>query len=134
MRELEFVQQGKNNCVIACVAMTAGMSIEEVEKIIPSFVPQENGVTTEDMCLIYRIIGVEYVLYHTPRLVYGRLYTVAVPSLNFDGGTHRIVIDWRFGDIKVLDPNEGVEGRKFYVNEDIEHNLCSFFDILEILI
>jgi len=43
-----------------------------------------------------------------------RVYLLAVPSLNIDGGMHSVVADTRNDETRILDPNRGREGRRYY--------------------
>lgn len=42
-------------------------------------------------------------------------YLVTVPSLNFTGGNHQIVIEVTEDDYRVIDPVMGRDGRRYYV-------------------
>ena len=137
---LDFVQQTDNSCVLACIAMVARLTLEEVEDLYPEF--DGEGVNSANSHTILRranVFSVEYTS-STNMLFWGRLYLVAVPSLSELGRLHQIVVDQRFEDENgypiqfIFDPNKGYKGRRCYGNGEGEIPLSSWTEVIEIII
>jgi len=97
-----------SSCVAASIAMVTGKDIETVLKICPSPANKRDEVEALDK-LGFFSQQEEY-----NELNYGYKYVATVPSLNNHGGLHCIAIDARDSEIKVFDPNFGIEGKKYY--------------------
>ncbi len=115
--ELKHQQQATNtSCVAACIAMVTG--IDQL-RIISQMEKHDGGRSSmHDEFRQWVRMG-----YLPRRLPYGDLrhgavMVATVPSLNIPGGNHRIVIDHR-KCLKVLDPNEGREGKLFYTADSL---------------
>lgn len=132
MIEFKNVTQGKNDCVLACMATILNRSLDEIHEVYPRF-KKDNlpGLTLFDTYELLNRLGVEYISYMNTMLVWGRIYIVTVPSLNYTGGNHCIVIDCRRRDnTLIFDPAEGLIGKRWYTKE----NLKSWSEVIEILI
>lgn len=103
-------------CVAACMAMIAGVSIERVLKITedigePPFSEETSMIGLTQLKVLPR-------RQLENQILHGRIYIADVPSLNFLGTMHAVVLDFR--DIfEVYDPQNGREGKKFYTSENI---------------
>lgn len=108
-------QQCSKSCVIACMAMVAGVSFEEAYKSIEdiaepplSDMPTRIGLTRLGVaCFSDTII-----------LWKGEVYLLDVPSLNLLGSMHCIVVDTRSDEYGIYDPNYGIPGKKYYSSWD----------------
>jgi ABC-type bacteriocin/lantibiotic exporter with double-glycine peptidase domain len=108
-------QQTDWDCSYACVAMVCGVTLEDVIKVT-----SYGSAMYEDEML--RTIAH---FQHLPTQVQGdvlyieRNHIVCVPSLNFPGLNHSIVLcTGKEGDpISIYDPQEGKEGKKWYNDE-----------------
>ena len=114
MRKIKLQQQPTDNsCTSTCLAMILGVPVDKVilefhdkylrSAITPFKYLSDNGIESEQHRTSDRI------LWH------GELYLVVVPSLNTVGVTHSIIVDVRFDDYLVFDPNKGKEGKKYYI-------------------
>lgn len=115
--EIKHRQQVTNtSCVAACLSMVTGV---EQERIIGQMAKHDGGRSSlHDEYRQWVRMG-----YLPRRLPYGDMkfgavMVATVPSLNLPGGNHRIVIDHR-ECLKVLDPNEGREGKLFYTADSL---------------
>jgi len=112
--EINLVNQTCNNdCVAACISMALGIPIEEIKdgaKMIGLGFPMTPFDATKLLCY-FGVLGVRQ---QSDTLYSGNLYKIGVPSKNTQGGLHSILIDLRNGRNYVFDPQQGVEGKKFY--------------------
>lgn len=136
MKELKLVNQLPNSkeCVIACIAMVSEIPIEELRD---KYGHIENGINSFEEISFMHYLGIDFCLYSVPCMMWGRVYLITVPSLNCDGGSHRIVADLRTRNyIKLLDPNYGqedIDGRASYdINKNYVDCMPSYFDVVEI--
>lgn len=99
------------DCVIASIAMWVGVPYEDVLKMAEKcnaklFDPE--GMTTFDEYNILRKFGKDTMIIHN---AYGGLSGIlSLPSLNTPGGAHAVFFD----KTRILDPQTGREGRKWY--------------------
>lgn len=138
---MNLVQQGDNDCALACLAMLSNKTLEEIHSLYPKF----NGVgtTTEEILYLLQLLELDYVLYANPKLVYGRLYLVTVPSLNKANSSHAIIVDlrdWEYSEdgsdtiigCTIYDPNQdNSKGKQWYSYKDLP--LPIFYEVIEIL-
>lgn len=114
MKILKQVQQPDDStCVSASIACLTGLPIEQVVdefhgrymkgEIEASDYLKSSGYTVRDC----------YSAGEEPKP--GRLYMAIVPSLNVIAGQHSVIFDLQDGYFKVIDPNEGREGKNVYV-------------------
>lgn len=124
-------QKTSNDCMLACIAMAAGKTWEEVwdqtwlDRVCKAqgasdeftkealehagFHPYVNGD-------VGKIVWTINVWNHfsredfLQRLLSGRRAIISVPSLNHYGGWHVVFWDGH----KLFDPNKGVEGKQYY--------------------
>lgn len=110
-KDIQLINQpDDDSCVVACIAMITCMPFEMVRSLFKS-VP----VSVEDECKVLSTLGV-YAEYNRKIANWtNSVYLLTVPSLNCPGGLHEIVliIDSQ-GLCKILDPQSGREGKKFY--------------------
>lgn len=123
-------QKEDKDCGIACLAMSCDIAYDCARELL-SMHP-DGGITPSS--LITGIIAAHHqtIVYVPARLESGRLYIVAVPSLNIVGAHHYIVVDWRDKERCLLyDPNANKPGCKAY-GYDCE--LVSYAEVIEIVI
>ena len=137
---MKHISQNENDCALACMAMLSNKTLEEIHQLYPEF--NGIGVTTEEILYLLRLLKIEYILYATPRMIYGRLYLVSVPSLN-NKGSHSVIVDLRDWEVSEEDPNVIVGcclydpnqknniGRESYSYKDLP--LKVFYEVFEIL-
>lgn len=108
-------QSHPDGCMSASIAMVAGMDVREItdkyhdrvcyQKMTKKEVLDELGVVNTapviDMNTLYP----------------GNVYILTVASLNYIGGLHCIVADFSGDELVILDPNNGYEGRNYYVRD-----------------
>ena len=135
--KIKLVQQTlPNNCVSACIAMVTGF---DIEKVTAEFHQEycDNTAITEYTYL--QNIGYECklldALFRQPKE--GFIYIAIVPSLNIQGGSHAVVIQYSEDDGFIIhDPNKGREGKLYYVNgvkdSDLAFQLISYQCCVEI--
>ena len=130
---IKLVKQADADCVLACIAMVACKTLQDIYDTFPEF-DECYGVTDDEKIDILSELEIVCIEYETKILVPGRVYIVGVPSLNVLGGTHCIVVDTRINfeaKIKVYDPNKGNEGMKHYTAKSFEKiELISVIEIV----
>lgn len=113
--KIKLVQQPTaDTCTSACLSMITSIDINE---IINDFHEEwKNYKTNPSKFLSHQCIGHvvnKDVFNHT--LEWDSIYLLTVASLNIDGGLHHIVLDLT-GEIEmVFDPNNGKQGKKYYI-------------------
>ena len=117
MREILIQNQLPLGCASACMAMLVNRPVAEVTAEFhedymsavknPSDYLQENGIESTALLTEFR----------EPEE--GKLYLIVTPSLNIEAATHQVIMDWRDpeGGCVLFDPNQGVEGKKWFVNK-----------------
>jgi hypothetical protein len=127
-KEISLVSQAKdsNDCVLACVAMLTGKSIEELRGQLPEETDHESGYSSfeEEFLLLTNKI---YSVTLTPSwILYGAVYLVSVPSKNQERALHRIVLDCRDPDNLIcFDPQTGnVDENKLYTGNEVIFDTC----------
>lgn len=122
VEEITHLQQlTDTSCVPACIAMVSGVG---QHRIIDQMAKHggSSGSLREEFRQWVRMGYLPRLLPYN-ELMDGRrrVMLATVPSLNFEGGNHRIVIDYTDGDEgpTILDPNEGREGKRFYTMDNI---------------
>jgi hypothetical protein len=124
--ELKLVQQDVNECVLACVSMISGVELDTLREKYSKFI--NSGITLYDELTILHDLDIKYVQCNDCMLHYGRVYVITVNSLNEKDVSHRIVVDCRYSDIKILDPNKGVKDKLFYQSISDVRN---YWDVIE---
>jgi hypothetical protein len=105
-------QINEQTCVQACLSMITGDSIED---IISEMGNKGLELSEEVGFYIKHKIGFNQLLYST---MFNGFYAVTVPSININGGYHRIIVACDDGDVcQILDPNDGLEGKRFYTEK-----------------
>lgn len=109
-------------CTSACLAM---LTHTPVDTVISEF---HEAYFRNEMKPIHYLtskgLNVEALFTHC-RTLPGELYLIVVPSLNKDAKLHNVILDLRDDDeFKVYDPNQDVEGRRWYViwGQEIKSN------------
>lgn len=128
---IQHIQQGKDECVLACVAMVTGHSLEHVRKLYGK--PCEGvGVNLINEMFLLNQLGYKSILDPFGDILEHRVYLVTVPSKTLIGFTHRIVIDNMFFQPEklVYDP-QGTDEFTCYTSFE---EVCSvpFTDVTEI--
>lgn len=98
-------------CNQACLAMLMGVPVEDVIKAFPG-----DGMTWRELMFALDRCFMTWNAFLFGTLVCEGYYLVSVPSLNFEGGAHTIIL-FQAQRLVVFDPNRGREGKKFYSNE-----------------
>lgn len=128
-------QPTSTSCVSACLAMLLDVPVQQVvddfhdkyhaQEQLPHEYLAAKGLTTSPGK------STELALYP------GKLYLVAAPSLNIEANMHEIIVDFRDKEncMVILDPNQGKEGKKYYVykpeaklQENEVNLICWFID------
>lgn len=106
------VQPTHNSCISTCIAMVAGLPAQVAYDHYHDKLWAKEISIERILCQL----GVDYIrTFYDGGTVYAdRVYIVVVPSLNCPGEFHQVVMDTRGGEIKVLDPCQGLDGRKYY--------------------
>lgn len=105
-------QECPNSCSVACIAMVAGVTFDDVREKISR--PALGQTETDHLLVYYGILPTR----HSNDMQPNALYIATVPSLNKPGRMHSIVIDTRNGYMEVYDPNFGRENVKVYTSDD----------------
>lgn len=136
---IELVQQPTDNtCSSACLSMLTGIPVNVVVSEYHDIARLSGSTMNPWVYLQSKGIESRYVPTYSQVLWYGRTYLLAVPSLNVPGILHHIVLTPNQDhDIRVLDPNFGRHGKKYYIWEEsedpLEFKLQSWHAELEIL-
>ena len=118
--KIKLVNQNSDiSCMFACVAMVAGKNLSTVVDVANELKIYPPCSMMEFMRLLtcFRILGVPEPL---EGLRDNALYKVCVPSLNSQAGLHSIIIDSRGDRYEVYDPQNGMEGKKFYTRKNFK--------------
>lgn len=102
-------QRTSDDCVICCVAMVAGLSYEQAAAAFDDKPPYNE---MHELIALTRL-GI-FIVQERTAIYDNSLIILTVPSLNFPGYNHRIVLDTRVPGYKVYDPQNGVPGKEFY--------------------
>lgn len=94
-------------CVHTCIAMIAGIPVQEVI----DYYSHDQGLSTKDTIYALDHFKCNWNLMAFPTLMWNCWHMVTVPSLNEKSGNHAILIgmDVYEGGIEVLDPQKGRE-------------------------
>ena len=138
MREIIHQQQPTSkNCVCTCLAMLLEKPADEViSEFHDDYI---KGINVDIYLSNYGILA-RAMLTTVRGWSDGKLYLIAVPSLNTESFMHQIICDCRDPkNFKVFDPNQGRIDKKYYVwkhpNElqELEVNLESYVFDYEIV-
>ncbi|MBU1477471.1 MAG: hypothetical protein KJ856_05895 [Gammaproteobacteria bacterium] len=121
MGSISFVQQPTlDTCTSACLSMITGVDVNDV---IRDFHDDWKSLKSNPSeFLSHR--GIRHVVnkdVFSRILNYGFAYLLTVPSLNLEGGLHHIILDLSDALEKVYDPNQGKEGKRYYVGWSMEN-------------
>jgi len=132
-KEIKLVNQYDNlSCVLACMSMVTGKKIETVKSVIEKInikAPLTNMQLLRTLSY-FRVLALP-VNTSDESLYRGSLYIITVPSLNCERGNHAIVADARGDELLIYDPQDGVEGKKFYDESNLK-NWSSPIKIIDI--
>lgn len=108
-------QPTHDSCVVTCCAMLANKPVKMTyehfhEKLW-------NGQVSTEWILGALGLTTRRVFYDGDQVCKDRVYLAAVPSPNEPGYLHQVIIDCREEPIVVLDPAQGMPGRKYYAWE-----------------
>ena len=114
---MRLVNQETNcDCVYACIAMVCGKTLNEVMKVARG----KHALGQKEEFKLIAYFGYLPTLQLFEGLNKNGVYLVTVPSLNFEGGNHRIVITTaEMGEIKVYDPNKNRKDKKYYTKKTL---------------
>ena len=105
-----------NSCVSTCLAMILDVPAEQV---IKEFHDPYMAQTREiDEYLHSKNIKCRPLLSVGNTILGDRIYIFSVPSLNMDAMFHQILGYYQGDNFKIADPNQGREGRRYYVPHD----------------
>lgn len=112
---IELVNQPTgDSCTSACLSMLTGIDVNQVvEQFHKDW--QTNQSDPSEFLSKHGIRSYAHNKVFDHRLDWGTIYLATVPSLNIEGGLHHILIDLSGDKIRVLDPNNGKEGKRYYV-------------------
>ncbi|MBL1321551.1 MAG: hypothetical protein COA63_010900 [Methylophaga sp.] len=103
-------------CTSACLAMLTNIPVGTVvSEFHDAYFKHETEVSSY---LESKGLKVERLFTHSVPIP-GDLYLITVPSLNKDAALHNIILDLR-DEYKLYDPNEGVDGKRYYIIWDEE--------------
>lgn len=91
--------------------MLLGVPADDVLKVFPG-----EGMSTRELYDALDRCKFVWNAFIFGTLVSDGFYLMAVPSLNFEGGGHTILVE-QAQRLVVYDPNRGRDGKKFYSNE-----------------
>lgn len=127
-------QPSGDTCSSACIAMILNKPVVEViEEFHDAYF--ENKISVAAYLARNDVNFREMYISEDPDW---KLYLAAVPSLNIIGGLHHILLDLRYGDCVVFDPNKGRANIKYYISyhdvpkNDLEVSLTSYITDMEI--
>lgn len=105
-------QPTANSCICACVAMVTGIQVATILSRFHSRV-WDDGMSLGE---ILEQMGVQHhqAFYGPQALYYGKVYLLAVPSLNTPGSFHQVIADCRGESPVILDPAQGIDGKQYY--------------------
>lgn len=124
-------QPTNNTCMCACLAMVLGLPVEQiVEEWHQRFFDVETTGDWFDDALDFYGVEYSYPKRGDNIVPWQSLTFAVVPSLNIQGTLHQILIHTSATDCTIYDPNNGREGKKYYVlgepKSDDEFKLTSF--------
>lgn len=131
--EIKLVQQEDScGCVIACIAMVLGKTYQEIAGYFTDDERYRKGVNWERQLEVMAGFNIKWRFITPPEdTLYGHVYMVTVPSLNTLSGNHAVVFDFQDEETaRVLDPQNGVEGKKYY-NYGTS-SIMSFTEVLKV--
>jgi hypothetical protein len=117
--------QQNTNCVLACIAMVSGYSIEQLSELSPF--DDEMPLGVKDEILMYHLLDLDYIPCVSDKLYQGRVYVLTAPSL-YENELHRIVVDCRYNNTQIYDPFNGIMETCY---TDIEE-IFVFWDVIEL--
>lgn len=131
------MQPTDDTCASACLAMIINEPVEKViEEFHKDFFCHE---TSPSEYLTQKLIRNRQLLACDLNIFAGHTYLTTVPSLNYPGLNHYILIQQRRDHYNVFDPNMGRAGKKYYIpfeGDDIvdvnQYRLRSFTTELEV--
>jgi len=116
-------QEDGNGCGVACVAMLAGETYSYVRSLI-----ERVPITQRDLEYLLFVNKLSFAKPEYDDLLPGKVYIMALPSLNKGGTMHYVVADVR-DVLKIYDPNEG-NTKDIYDNTRV----CSWGRLIEVFV
>lgn len=116
--KINFMQQiSESTCTSACAAMLLNYDIHTVVKNVHDDFLKGKIDIVQYLNGEGLVASMEYSV--LSRLKFGNIYVLCVPSLNKIAGNHNIIVDFR-DVLSVYDPQNGREGKKYYMYGDVE--------------
>lgn len=108
--KIKYVPQKKDNdCVLACIAMVSGLSYPKTLKTYLKWSDRDHyrPIPSRVEYEFLKHLGVGVVVQRFPNTKAGNVYILTVPSLNFVGVNHRVVMELKrgFGQSRLYDPS-----------------------------
>lgn len=101
-----------NGCVAACLAMLLDRDVEEITAQFHR--GYMGGAVEAHDFLREHGLNVRLCVSNEP-MYWNKVYMISVPSLNRVATMHAVIIDMRGDTMRVLDPQQGVPGKRYYV-------------------
>lgn len=109
-------QPTDTSCVYACIAMLMNVPVTDVIDWVKKNLGKNQTTFFEtQQCLT--AFGLSWSSLCLPHLCAPGYYMATVPSLNMEGESHVVIIYFSDFVERIYDPNEGREGKKFYVTQ-----------------
>lgn len=131
-------QPSDDTCASACIAMILGIPVEEViEEFHEDFFNRDINVSEY---LTMKGVRNKQLLALNDDIYTGRIYLLTVPSLNFPGLMHYMLMEVHENYYTLHDPNWGREGKKHYIPSEwelVKRDECrlrSFITELEVVL
>lgn len=132
-------QKSIMSCIPTCLAMLLDKDPEQVyDEFTKDYIHGFTDVST--YLHKHGVFAQPHITAGMHQIRPGRLYLATVPSLQLPGLFHQIIIDARFGDVKVYDPCKGLQGKQYYSYDhvaegnDLAYPLRSFLIDYEIIL
>lgn len=114
-----------NNCVSACLSMITGF---DLVRVTDEF---HNGYHDGEVCMhdYLNLIGIKFNKFYSGSsctLKRGFVYMLAVPSLNYVGGLHEIIVDFSGETPAIFDPAPNDKNRYTEFGKPGSGGLCSW--------
>lgn len=121
-----------HDCVLACIAMVSGRTLEEIATGYSLLNRGAPYVTKQDEECLFVTLGIDFIAYSHAIMMPGRVYLITVASKNREGCFHRVVVDWRNAEfLQILDPQHGLLNA-FDPLENYLYNIPGYSEVTEI--
>ena len=105
-------QKNDSDCVVACIAMFAQCSYEDVIKKCNKFRIEPRGISDENCQIILASLGFNTI--KLPLWCWGSPGILALPSINLAGKSHVVFWTGDYNEGEILDPQKNREDKSFY--------------------